>query len=125
MEFIWMRSFVRLADIPQKEAADYSSPERQALGDLPQTYSAKMEKVNALARFIDSVIQVALLAFDSEVRFIQAPAGPDRSLAVMKGFCKLRTILHHPAVHEGYWAILFSLMSLMAEMAPSQASSVC
>jgi hypothetical protein len=42
-EFIWIRSFESLEEIPQKEAAYYSSPERKALGDLPQTHIAKIE----------------------------------------------------------------------------------
>jgi hypothetical protein len=42
-EFIWIRSFDSKEDIPKKEAAYYSSPERKALGDLPQTHLAKIE----------------------------------------------------------------------------------
>jgi hypothetical protein len=42
-EFIWIRSFASKEDIPKKEAAYYSSPERKALGDLPQTHLANME----------------------------------------------------------------------------------
>jgi hypothetical protein len=42
-EFIWIRSFESLEEIPNKEAAYYSSPERKALGDLPQTHIAKIE----------------------------------------------------------------------------------
>ena len=42
-EFIWIRSFESLEAIPQKEAVYYSSPERKALGDLPQTHIAKIE----------------------------------------------------------------------------------
>jgi hypothetical protein len=42
-EFIWIRSFESMEDIPKKEAAYYSSPERKALGDVPQTHIAKIE----------------------------------------------------------------------------------
>jgi hypothetical protein len=42
-EFIWIRSFESKDDIPKKEALYYTSPERKALGDLPQTHIAKIE----------------------------------------------------------------------------------
>jgi hypothetical protein len=42
-EFIWIRSFESMDDMPKQEAAYYASPERQALGDLPQTHIAKIE----------------------------------------------------------------------------------
>lgn len=41
-EFIWVRRFPSLAEIPAKEAEFRASPERQALGDL-RKYIAKME----------------------------------------------------------------------------------
>ena len=42
-EFLWIRSFQNAEEIPGKEAAFAASPERQALGDLPQTHIAKIE----------------------------------------------------------------------------------
>jgi hypothetical protein len=42
-EFIRIRSFDSLEDMPKKEAAYYTSPEQKALGDLPQTHIAKIE----------------------------------------------------------------------------------
>jgi hypothetical protein len=42
-EFLWIRSVERLEDMPKQEAAYYSSPERKALGDRPQTHLANME----------------------------------------------------------------------------------
>ena len=42
-EFIWVLSFNRMGDIQAKEAEYYSSPERIALGDQPQTHIAKTE----------------------------------------------------------------------------------
>ena len=42
-EFIWVRSFNSMGEIQAKEAEYYSSPERVALGDLPQTHIAKTE----------------------------------------------------------------------------------
>lgn len=42
-EFIWVRSFASAADIPNKEAEYFASPERKALGDRPQSHVAKIE----------------------------------------------------------------------------------
>ncbi len=42
-EFIWVRSFARVEEIQAKEAEYYSSPERKALGDQPQTHIARTE----------------------------------------------------------------------------------
>ena len=42
-EFIWLRSFDSVEEIQAKEAEYFSSPERKALGDLPQTHIAKTE----------------------------------------------------------------------------------
>ncbi len=42
-EFIWVRSFHSAGEIQAKEAEYYSSPERIALGDQPQTHIAKTE----------------------------------------------------------------------------------
>lgn len=42
-EFIWIRQFNTLAEIPDKEAEFFASPERIALGDIPPRHIAKME----------------------------------------------------------------------------------
>ena len=42
-EFIWMRKFDALEDIPAKEQSFFDSPERKSLGDLPPSHIAKME----------------------------------------------------------------------------------
>ena len=42
-EFIWMRGFNSAEEIPEKEAAYFASPERKAIGDMPQTHIAKIE----------------------------------------------------------------------------------
>ena len=42
-EFIWVRSFESLDDIPVKEREYYSSPERLAIGEEPQKHIAKIE----------------------------------------------------------------------------------
>ena len=42
-EFLWVRSFDSVEEIPEKEAAYFASPGRAALGDLPTSHIAKME----------------------------------------------------------------------------------
>ena len=42
-EFLWVRSFNSVEEIPEKEAAYFASPGRAALGDLPTSHIAKME----------------------------------------------------------------------------------
>ena len=42
-EFVWVRSFDSVDDIPRKEAEYFASPERKALGDKPQQMIAKVE----------------------------------------------------------------------------------
>lgn len=42
-EFIWIRRFDSIAEIPAKEAEFFASPERKALGDIPPSHIAKME----------------------------------------------------------------------------------
>ena len=42
-EFIWVRRFNSLEEIPAKEAEFRASPERVALGERPQSHIAKME----------------------------------------------------------------------------------
>ncbi len=49
-EFIWVRKFDSVEDIPAKEAAYFASPERTALADVPTSHIAKME-----VRVIESV----------------------------------------------------------------------
>ena len=45
------------------------------------------QKVNGLPGRIDGAIEIAPLPFDANVRFVQAPAAPDRALAaVERGF---------------------------------------
>ena len=42
-QFIWVRSFDSADEISKKEAEYYASPERKAIGDLPQRHTAKVE----------------------------------------------------------------------------------
>ena len=42
-EFIWVRRFASLEEIPAKEAEYFTHPDRAALGELPQSHIAKME----------------------------------------------------------------------------------
>ena len=42
-EFLWVRTFNSVEEIPEKEAAYFASPERTALGDIPTSHIAKME----------------------------------------------------------------------------------
>ena len=42
-EFLWVRTFNSVEEIPEKEAAYFASPERTALGDFPTSHIAKME----------------------------------------------------------------------------------
>ena len=42
-EFLWVRTFNSVEDIPEKEAAYFASPERTALGDIPTSHIAKIE----------------------------------------------------------------------------------
>ena len=42
-EFIWVRSFASSDDIPVKEAEYLASPERRALGEIPESHLARME----------------------------------------------------------------------------------
>jgi hypothetical protein len=56
-EFIWVRSFASATDIPQKEAEYFATPERKALGDLPQRHIAKIE-----VRVIEPVLATVKVA---------------------------------------------------------------
>ncbi len=42
-EFLWVRTFNSVEEIPEKEAAYFASPERTALGDIPTSHIAKTE----------------------------------------------------------------------------------
>jgi len=42
-EFLWVRSFDSVEEIPEKEAAYFASDGRKALGDIPTSHIAKME----------------------------------------------------------------------------------
>ncbi len=53
-EFIWVRRFARVEDIPVKEAEYFSSLERKALGDRPNSHVAKIE-----VRVIEPALTVA------------------------------------------------------------------
>ena len=50
-DFIWVRSFNNAEEIPEKEAAYFASPGRQALGDIPTSHIAKMD-----VRLIEEVL---------------------------------------------------------------------
>ena len=41
-EFLWVRTFNSVEEIPEKEAAYFASPERTALGDIPTSHIAKI-----------------------------------------------------------------------------------
>jgi hypothetical protein len=56
-EFLWVRTFTNAEEIPAKEAAYFESPERKALGDLPQTHIAKIE-----VKVIEPVLSAAPVA---------------------------------------------------------------
>ena len=53
-EFLWVRSFNTVEEIPEKEAAYFASPGRKALGDKPTSHIAKME-----VRVIEKVLAAA------------------------------------------------------------------
>ena len=42
-DFIWVRTFNNVEEIPEKEAAYFASPGRKALGDIPTSHIAKMD----------------------------------------------------------------------------------
>ena len=56
-DFIWVRSFDNAEEIPEKEAAYFASPGRQALGDIPTSHIAKMD-----VRLIEEVLGTAKAA---------------------------------------------------------------
>ena len=56
-DFIWVRKFNNAEEIPEKEAAYFASPGRQALGDIPTSHIAKMD-----VRLIEEVLDTAKAA---------------------------------------------------------------
>ncbi len=56
-EFIWIRNFNSVEEIPAKEAAFRTSDERRALGDMPTNMIAKVE-----VKVIETVLQPAGVA---------------------------------------------------------------
>ena len=56
-EFIWIRNFSSVEEIPEKEAAYFGSDERKALGDKPTSHIAKIE-----VKVIENVLQAAGVA---------------------------------------------------------------
>ena len=42
-DFIWVRTFNSVEEIPEKEAAYFASPGRMALGDKPTSHIARMD----------------------------------------------------------------------------------
>ena len=56
-DFIWVRTFNNAEEIPEKQAAYFASPGRQALGDIPTSHIAKME-----VRLIEEVLDTAKAA---------------------------------------------------------------
>jgi len=50
-DFIWVRTFNNVEEIPEKEAAYFASPGRMALGDKPTSHIAKMD-----VRLIEEVL---------------------------------------------------------------------
>ena len=56
-DFIWVRSFNNAEEIPEKEAAYFASPGRQALGDIPTSHIAKMD-----VKLIEEVLDTAKAA---------------------------------------------------------------
>ena len=56
-DFIWVRSFDSAEEIPEKEAAYFASPGRQALGDIPTSHIAKMD-----VKLIEEVLDTAKAA---------------------------------------------------------------
>ncbi|NQW24364.1 MAG: NIPSNAP family protein [SAR202 cluster bacterium] len=56
-DFIWVRSFNSVEDIPKMEAAYFASPGRKALGDKPTSHIAKMD-----VRVIEPVLGTAKAA---------------------------------------------------------------
>ena len=56
-DFIWVRSFNSVEEIPGKEAEYFASPGRKALGDKPTSHIARMD-----VRVMEEVLQGAKVA---------------------------------------------------------------
>ena len=56
-DFIWVRSFDSVEEIPEKEAAYFASPGRKALGDKPQQLIARMD-----VKLLEEVLSTAKVA---------------------------------------------------------------
>ena len=56
-DFIWVRSFNSVEEIPEKEAAYFASPGRKALGDKPQQLIARMD-----VKLMEEVLSTAKVA---------------------------------------------------------------
>ena len=56
-DFIWVRTFDTVEEIPEKEAAYFASPGRKALGDKPNSHIARMD-----VKLIEEVLMGAKVA---------------------------------------------------------------
>ncbi len=56
-DFIWVRTFDTVEEIPEKEAAYFASPGRKALGDKPNSHIARMD-----VKLIEEVLRGAKVA---------------------------------------------------------------
>ncbi len=56
-DFVWVRTFETVEEIPDKEKAYFASPGRKALGDKPTNHIAKME-----VKLVEEVLQTAKAA---------------------------------------------------------------
>jgi hypothetical protein len=65
---------------------------------VPLRCEQKVDGLAILIHSIHSAIQLGPLAFDPDIRLVQAPAEPYRPLAAMKGRFQVRAILHNPPV---------------------------
>ena len=55
-DFVWVRTFKTAEEIPDKEAADFASDGRKALGSKPTDHIAKMD-----VRLVEEVLETAKL----------------------------------------------------------------
>ena len=53
-DFIWVRSFNSVEEIPERETAYFASPGRKALGDKPNSHIARMD-VRVIAEVLGGV----------------------------------------------------------------------
>src|SRR5262245_56240330 len=56
------------------------------------------QKVNGLAIFVDSAVEIAPLTLDLDVRLVHAPADIHRPLAAMERLFELWAVFDYPAV---------------------------